>query len=118
MVVPRFDPHDSGRSVPICHLLFPRRLFPQHLFPQHLFPFLFQVGLYATDADVVNISSSTTIKGSWAVNATCFNLEGTDFLGQPLQLPSFDVPGASVAVLWFGLQVLPTATAGQVRRIF
>ena len=71
--------------------------------------YTFQLGIYAARSSVENLKISTALQPKTEnrkpkTALTCFNLEGTDWLGRPME-KRFDVPRGRVRALWFGVQI-------------
>ena len=86
----------------------PSDLFQGRAQPGEFYPF--PIGVWAARAAVSNLTAQWTDLESRSGSAipaqamTCFNLEGTDWLGRPMW-PSFEVRRGGVRALWFGVQV-------------
>ena len=82
--------------------------------------YAFQVGLYASRQAIeqVSVGFGDLIGTDGArISATalrCFNLSGTNWLGQPIQ-KTVNVPKGKVQALWFGVAVPQDATAQTYR---
>lgn len=77
--------------------------------------YCFQIGVWAARQSLPGLTleisdlrgQSGKVIGREAI--TCFNLEGTDWLGRPLE-KQLSVPAGKVQALWLGVQVPPEAT--------
>lgn len=79
--------------------------------------FAFQIGAYATERDLTNLRvrfSDLVGPGNAGIPAsalTCFNLQGTDWLGRPIS-KSLSITRGNVQALWFGVHIPPDAAPG------
>jgi hypothetical protein len=78
--------------------------------------YVFQLGVVAPAQDVADIQYSAqrfdSDENAEFGAVTCFNLEGTDWQGQPIK-KSVSVPKGQVQPLWFGVQVPKDAAPGK-----
>jgi hypothetical protein len=82
--------------------------------------YAFQVGLYASRQAIEDVAVTfgdlmgTDGRGIPATALRCFNLSGTNWLGQPIH-KTVNVPKGKVQALWLGVAVPPEAAAQSYR---
>ena len=81
--------------------------------------YVWQLGVWASRGTVKNVQLrfSDLVNGDAVIphdSLTCFNLEGTNWDGQPMRL-TVDVPDGGVQALWCGVQIPDNAEPGIYR---